>query len=300
MSIAIVSFREEHLDSTLALMQKMGCDPTLDREWLCYRTFEDHTCASDLLLVAQDGENVVGYAFGCVRKEGGVVKKLGVDETYRRRGLGTRLLNRLEEAFAKRGLEAAVVGGVGPNYFAPGVELRDTDMIAFLYKQGYQTDREARVDMVVDLREVDLSTNEAEARLAEKGLQILRASAADLEPAKAFVGEHFSEGWLAEVNDTGRYDRPSLHLAKDGDEIVAFAAYGITGPHRFGPTGTNPDYRRKGIGTILLKRCLRDIAQLGYYRAEISWAGPIGYYAQAVGARIHKAYWVFGKELSPQ
>ncbi len=32
--------------------------------------------------------------------------------------------------------------------------------------------------------------------------------------------------------------------------------------------------------------------------AAIGWAGPIGYYARAVGARIHRVYWSFAKALA--
>mgnify|MGYP005866281417 FL=1 len=79
--------------------------------------------------------------------------------------------------------------------------------------------------------------------------------------------------------------------------MVAFAAYDVTGPARFGPTGTDPAYRQRGIGGALLKECLRSLRDRGEVVAEIGWAGPIGFYARAVDARIHRVYWGFAKSL---
>jgi len=47
----------------------------------------------------------------------------------------------------------------------------------------------------------------------------------------------------------------------------------------------------------LLRLCLRDLRDQGWQDAEISWAGPVDYYARAIGAVVHKAYWVFTKQL---
>ena len=106
-----------------------------------------------------------------------------------------------------------------------------------------------------------------------------------------------SEAWRQEVLLAGENEPISAYAAYEGAEPIAFAVCGVTGPHRFGPTLTHPGYRQRGIGGVLLKLCLADIRSRGWSQAEITWAGPVQYYARTVGAIIHKAYWAFTKDL---
>jgi mycothiol synthase len=86
-------------------------------------------------------------------------------------------------------------------------------------------------------------------------------------------------------------------VALDGDRVVSFAAYDVTGLGRFGPTGTHPDYRQRGIGGTLLKLCLHSLRERGDPMAEIIWVGPVAYYARTVSARISRVFWNFNKGL---
>lgn len=124
-----------------------------------------------------------------------------------------------------------------------------------------------------------------------------RARAEEIGAAAEFARAQFGAGWGQEVSDAVRYEPPPLFVALCGERIVGFAAYDVTGMARFGPTGTHPDHRQRGIGGVLLKMCLRSVRDRGEATAEISWAGPIAFYARAVGARIYRAYWRFGKSL---
>ena len=188
--------------------------------------------------------------------------------------------------------------GVAPNYLVPGVDLHHTDAVAFLMQRGYETERVARVDMDVDLRRADLETLEDEVRLGREGIVLRRARPEEITAAAEFALTHFSAPWQQEVADTARFEVPPLFIALANSQIIAFAAYDVTGLSRFGPTGTHSDYRRRGIGGALLRMCLRSIRERGESRAEIAWAGPLGFYARAVGATIGRAYWTFRKGLA--
>ena len=61
--------------------------------------------------------------------------------------------------------------------------------------------------------------------------------------------------------------------------------------------GTDASARRLGIGSVLLRRCLADLAGEGRAGAEISWVGPVGFYARGVAARIDRVFWLFNREL---
>ena len=297
MSIDIVEMKPVHLSSVLTLVQAMDRQLHLDREWLRFRTLDDPTCPPDLLLVAKVEGELAGFCFACLRDGRGVIKLFGVQAQRRRQGVATALLDTVESRLRARDVEQVVVGGVAPNYFLPGVNLRNTEAIAYLVARGYQSDRVARVDMGVRLTPLDLDTGDSERRLAGEGIVLRRALSAEIQEVAQFALTHFSSEWRGEVADAARFAPPPLFIALDDGHVVAFAVYDVTGASRFGPTGTHPTYRRRGIGTVLLKMCLRSIRDRGERRAEIVWTGPIGYYARAVNARIQRAYWVFRKSL---
>ncbi|MEA3406551.1 MAG: GNAT family N-acetyltransferase [Chloroflexota bacterium] len=312
--IGIRQMRSSDLQSVLPLAREASCRPRLDVEWLRYHTVDDSTCPPDLRLVAQRDQEVVGFCFGCLRGGRGVIKLFGVAAPHRRAGIASALFEEMESRFRKHGISEVTVGGVAPNYFCPGVPVHNTAAVSFLLQQGYETDRKTRVDMVVDLQAADLSTADAERELEAAGILLRRASEDEIEGVAAFAQQHFSREWAVEVEASRRFHPPPLFVASKQGRYIAFAAYDVTGECRFGPTGTQPRYRRRGIGSTLLKKCLQSMRARGdesdtlsdrtvidtqsIKTAEIGWVGPIDYYARVVGARINRAYWIFHKTLN--
>jgi len=70
------------------------------------------------------------------------------------------------------------------------------------------------------------------------------------------------------------------------NEILGFACYNATGKGFFGPTGVKKKMRGQGIGSVLLWRCLESQWEQGYAYSIIGGAGPVDYYAKAVGATV--------------
>ena len=307
MKTTLATLTGERLEAALALARRLDLGVRLDPAWFRRLTLDDPTCLPELLLVAEDGDTPVGLCIGALRDGRGVIKMFGVAASHRRRGIATAMLAALEERLAALGAAEVHVEGVAPNYLLPGVELTHTDAIAFLMRRGYETDRNGRVDMAVHLDRVDLDTREAATRLRAEGITLRRAERDEIGAAAAMARETFSATWEAEVSEAARFDPPPLFIACQGDRpgercspngrIVSFAAYDVTGPARFGPTGTDPAYRKRGIGGALLKECLRSLRDCGEAVAEIGWAGPIAFYAREVNARIHRVYWGFRKSL---
>jgi len=296
----IAELRAADLDAVLGLIRALDMHPIDHLPYVRFNTLDDATSAPDLRLLAREDGRLVGMVFGCVRElhnvgPAGIVKLFGVHPDYRRRRIATALFDSIEAAFAARGLAMWAVEGVGPHWFFGGVELTQTPAMSFLLHRGYTTDRVARVDMRVDLRAANLEAASEEALLRAEGIVLRRATAEDLPATLALVDACFSPGWHVEVADSGLFVPRPLFIAAQGQRVVAFAAYDVSGPRRFGPTGTDPDLRRKGIGGALLKMCLRDMRERGDRECEIGWVGPIGFYARAVGAEIHRAYWSFRK-----
>lgn len=305
MNLIVSPLTEDRLGDVLALARRLDLGVRLDAAWLRRLTLDDPTCPPELLLVAEASGSPAGICFGALREGRGVVKVFGVDERRRREGIATALFDALEERLCSLGANQVLVEGVAPSYMLPGVELTHTDAIAFLLNRGYQTDRNGRVDMAVHLHRLDLDTGETATRLGAEGIAIRRAERDEVDAVAAMAGETFSAAWRAEVSAAAWFDPPPLFIAREGGcppngRVVAFAVYDVTGPARFGPTGTDPAYRRRGIGGALLKECLRSLRDRGEAVAEIGWAGPLAFYARAVNARIHRVYWGFSKALGGQ
>lgn len=81
------------------------------------------------------------------------------------------------------------------------------------------------------------------------------------------------------------------------DKIVGFACHSVTTGHFFGPIGVSPEMRGQGIGQVLLKRCLKDIKEIGEKKAIILAVGPVYFYWKSVGAKIPRLLWEMKKDL---
>ncbi len=101
--------------------------------------------------------------------------------------------------------------------------------------------------------------------------------------------------WRAEGGEAYRNRPVSQFVAHLAGQVCGFGVHSVSGPGEFGPLLTANGLRGRGIGQVLLKRCLADLQRQGYRRAEIVWAGPISFYARAVQARIGRVFWEWKK-----
>jgi N-acetylglutamate synthase-like GNAT family acetyltransferase len=172
-----------------------------------------------------------------------------------------------------------------------------TEARAFLQQRGFKEGDE-RVSMIGPLRANSWDTPDAEQRFETEGVAFRRAGRSDLQPTLDFIRTGFPY-WTAEAA-TCFLRRPiSLHLAEELGIVIGFAAYDANNPGLawFGPTGVQPDKRRRGIGEVLLKRCLRDLRDQGHEEAVIPWVGPVSFYEKACQATIYRRFLPVQKAL---
>jgi GNAT superfamily N-acetyltransferase len=239
-----------------------------------------------------------GFLISTIAAHQGWISAFIVDPARRRRGIGTAMFDHVERAFAESGIAEVKVGWALPRYLLPGIDIHYTDAITFLDRRGYVTDRRARVNLEVALAGRDFDTSARERALAERGFLVRRAERADGEELQRLCESNGHDGWAIEVAMALEKDTPALFVAERAGAIAAFAAHSVAGPHHFGPMLTASDLRGLGLGSVLLKRCFQDWQRAGVTRCEIVWAGPIAFYARAVGATVDRAFWTFERELS--
>jgi predicted N-acetyltransferase YhbS len=268
------------------LHEKLEGDPMADPE-LCFSAFYEGELVGLLFAVRRDiREQALGY-----------VKLMGVHRGWRRKGIGTALYQQAEKALAAKGAGVIRLYDVPLNYFMPGIDPRYTPALCFAWKMGFLQFGEA-VNMVSDLIPLDLDTSSEEKNLEKQRITIRRADPED-KPALLELLSADWQLWIHEVEMAFRDDPPSVHIAFTGNILRAFSVHNGNnkGTGWFGPMGTHTALRGKGVGSILLKRCLEDMRQQGHQRAIIPWVAPIAFYAHHVNARIDRVFWRMEKVL---
>ena len=247
------------------------------------------------------GGRVVGVVLGSVSHRDpsiGHVDLIAVDPAERRRGIGRALMSRVEGALAGLGAGDVVIAGNPPYYAWPGIDVRYTPAICAVSTFGFEQDQPAW-NMTVDLTgEQPRPTEAAEKRLADEGIVVRRAVLDDVPALVDFAQTNFNTLWEGEISHSVGRDRTGCHIAVDADgTILGFAAYGSSRPSWFGPMGTTPAAQGKGIGSVLLRRCLAEQKAAGYDRVQIGWVGPLAFYSGAVAARVERVFLLYRKQL---
>jgi len=115
-------------------------------------------------------------------------------------------------------------------------------------------------------------------------IRIVIPNSTCVERAARWITETFSRRWARQFQASATHLPPRCWIALKDEQIVGFAGWDGTAPGLFGPMGVSRQERGKGIGKALLLACLWDMAKFGYKYAIIWRAGPIEFYAKAVGA----------------
>jgi len=252
-------------------------------------------------LISYEGDEILGFMHGVIRDirgtRYGYIKLMAVDKLFRRKGIARSLYQQLESQFKEEQVDVVRIYDVPMNYFMPGIDPRYTEAVCFALRMGFKRFGDTS-NLTVDLDQSDWLTVEEEKALLSHGIEIKRPAISDRHSVINFVKEEWAL-WTNEIEMAFKDDSPSIHVAYLQGKIKAFSAHNGNnkGTGWFGPMGTHPDLRGKGIGSILLKRCLRDMKAWGQKTSVIPWVGPIDFYAHHANARVDRVFWRYEKQL---
>jgi mycothiol synthase len=254
---------------------------------------------TEMTFVAEMNGIIAGFIQGLVRNVRGekiaYIKLMGVLPEFRRNGIARAMYNALEKQAVKEGAVTMRIYDVVMNYLMPGIDPRYTAALCFAERMGFSrftdtSNLHARLNRNWD-------TEAEEKKLKNDGITICRADENSRESLMNFIDTHF-DLWRHEVSVAYRNHPVSIHVAIENDAVKAFSAHSAnnTGTGWFGPMGTHPDLRGKGVGSILLKRCLDDLKKAGHSYAIIPWVGPISFYSHHCDAVVERVFWRYEKK----
>ena len=143
--------------------------------------------------------------------------------------------------------------------------------------------RKAMQDMLVRLYDLP-DYAPLEAKMNEASITVRRALAAEKSLVVGWVTQRFGKGWSSEAEVCFSYQPISCYLAIHQSAIIGFACYDAAYRNFFGPTGVEEVFRGKGVGKILLMKCLLAMKAQGYAYGIIGGVGPAEFYEKTVGA----------------
>ena len=229
------------------------------------------------------------------------LRVLAVVPPARRHGAGSALLAACETAARDAGDTSLRTLDQPGNYLAPGIDDRNTYAIGWLERRGWARHGDPRVNVLIDVRTNPrvsrARADELAAAARARGYEIRRARPDERTLLDA-VHIEFGGAWPFELERALGYDEPGVHVALESDRYCAFAAH--DGNNRglgwFGPTGTWPAHRGKGLGEALLMACLVDVGR-EHPRCEVAWIGPRPFYDKVAGIVDERHFVVLTKSV---
>lgn len=299
--VNITRFQDREFISVLELCNESMAFDQLNELLLREKIYEDPDYDPALIFTAKDADVPKGFMMGIIRKIRGetigYIKLMAVKPSERRKGIASAMYRQLETLFLEQSVQKVRIYDAPFNYFLPGIDPRYTPAVSFAEKLGFKRFADTS-NMTVSLQNQDFSTKRQEEKLGEEGIQIMRADRHESEEIMGFIDQYFPL-WRTEVSNAFRSHPISLHIARLNGVVRAFSAHNGNNFETgwFGPMGTHPDLRGKGMGSILLKRCLQDMKDWGLAKSIIPWVGPIPFYSHYVNAVVDRVFWRYEKVL---
>jgi mycothiol synthase len=291
-------YQPQDFSSVLELMVRTHHLDTITESILREKLEGDPGFKPEMTYVAVVDDVIAGFLQGVVRDIRGeqiaYIKLMGVLQEYRRQGIARAMYHQMEAEAIQCGSSTIRIYDVALNYLVPGIDPRYTPALCFAERMGFRRFTDTS-NLLAPLNR-NWDTSEHEEKLNTRGIKICRAGDDYRESLMDFIDANFSL-WRHEVTKAFENDPVSIHIAVENETVQAFSAHSAnnTGTGWFGPMGTHPGMRGKGVGSILLKRCMDDLNKAGFKDAIIPWVGPIAFYSHHCGAVVDRVFWRYEK-----
>ncbi|HEX7169094.1 MAG TPA: GNAT family N-acetyltransferase [Acidimicrobiales bacterium] len=235
---------------------------------------------------------------------------LAVDPGARRAGIGRALVESVHRwAFDERRASAVVTGANAPFYLFAGVDVHATAALCLFEAMGYRPVG-ANLNLAFSSRfRAPVPAGVVLRRVLEE---------ADAAAVVAFCERHWPN-WVPELRRGIEHGACHAAFAEDGlaagpasagpapagpasaglspaglspagPVAVGFGCHSVNRLAWLGPIATDPARQHGGVGGALLGAIATDVMAAGFDTVEVSWIGPIGFYAKTAGATVSRVF----------
>ena len=297
--VEVEALRPDQAEEVLHYWQRAHPLHPLELWMLKERLFGPPPADPALLLAARGaGDELLGLAAAVdpCRKAGiGDVRWLGALPGPYWETVLRRLSDELSLRLTVRGAREIHLFATPPHYLRPGVDTRETGLIAALQEMGWAHSA-TYFNMTCDLD--SWSRPGEEALFGDlDGYRVRRADPGEREALRGLIEREWTVTWRDAVMLGLSHEPVGVFVAEKEGELVGFSAYEVDQClGSFGPTGVAPAHRGHGLGARLLWGCLDDLQKKGRKECQIGWVGPVGFYQRACGAVLGPAYWMMSRQ----
>lgn len=313
--VEIRSYEPDDFGAVLSLLDRCLTADPINSEYFQRKVLLDQNYNPRGILVACADGKIVGFALGMVRRhkiedsapdfDRSWITILAVDEDYRRQGIATSLVQKLEAYFRDSQCAVTWVASYAPNYFIPGVDVAAyPEALEFFKKLGWV---EAYRPLAMDADLVHLKTpdwvKDKERKLLADGVVFEAYRPELIQPLMDFMLAEFPGDWQRYARDamlritTGEYHPTNLFIAHQAGKVLGFVQHDNV--CRFGPFGVASSERGRGLGAVLLLKVMHAMRGKGMHNAWFLWTDDkVAQLYAAAGFVETRRFAVLKKQLS--
>lgn len=311
--ISYIKYDQAYLESVVACWNKALIYDPISIDRFEQSVLYDENFDEELLILALEKNQVIGFILGVKRKVSyltkglepnrGWISMMGVHPSHQRKGIGQELYQLVEKQLLDRGTKEITLCAYSPNYFTPGIDVRYPQGIHFFKKNKYEMIGNV-VSMQRDLWDFVLSeyTIKQTALLKEEGIQIINYNKQYLSKLLTFLEEEFDAGWKRNVLlalQKQEAEKNIILCIDQRDDVIGYCMRKIDGKDaRFGPIGVKASLRSKGLGGVLFDHMMLEMKKNGIYYAYFLWThGDAIRFYKRHGMKIYRSYKLYRKKV---
>jgi len=263
--------------------------------------------------LAYSGETLVGFCLVTVRKEPFRVRSLEefpafisaimVHPSYRRRGIGSRLISKAVGYAGSQGKREIRTGFDNPVPLFIGVDVSKKGVSGFFSKHGFEEEIELVMRLSLLEFEKEKEIKQLQERVAHISVSVSLLERQDAQGMLELLKEYAVWWYEPMVKDveTSELDMANVFVAREGERIVGFVRV-----DEIGENGdvwgilAHPEKQCKGIGTLLLFTALSKLKKDGVKTVHLT-TGNSNFPAQRIygkaGFRKIGAFAMFRKAI---
>ena len=270
---------------------------------------------SEASFIVKENDEIVGFIISKIYEEEyhkldykdiGWISLIYVCPQYRNKGIGSKLLNRVESEFSKLRKEIIYIGKDFYNFF-PGLPIDLKKSLSWFEKRGYK-----RLYNTCDL----IRNKDKKITLRNQNIKYVLANQINKNDLIEFLDKNWPGRWTKEAMDyfdQGGNGREYL-VGLDEGKICAFAkvnfpstptkyiSYNLTWREKFdslggiGPLGVNINYRGQKIGYDIIAEAINRLIDSGADNIIIDWTNLLDFYRK-FEFEVWKSYEYLQKKL---